>query len=136
MKVWFFKDRRKSSSGWKNIFYAVTAQGCHMTGGKNLAEAVYMAHDLIACLKDDDDFAEKFYDEPFDYLNDGIFDGDSRKLFVGMLEIDVELFGRRGWRRAGGSAPKKIFPARFKTLRRAFQLCRRTFSLGGVAHDD
>lgn len=80
MKVWFFKDRRKSSSGWKNVFYAVTAQGCHMTGGKNLAEAVYMAHDLVACLKDDDDFAaQKFYD---------------------------------------------------------VKICRRTFSLGGVAHDD
>ena len=90
MKVWFFKDRWKSSSGWKNIFYAVTAQDCHITDGKNLAEAVYMAHDLIA---------------------------------------DVELFGRRGRRRAGGSAPKKFFT-------RALKICRRTFSLGGVAHDD
>lgn len=71
MKVWFFKDRRKSSSGWKNIFYAVTAQGCHMTDGKNLAEAVYMAHDDFA--------AQKFYD---------------------------------------------------------VKICRRTFSFGGVAHDD
>ena len=135
MKVWFFKDRWKSSSGWKNIFYAVIAQGCHMTDGRNLAEAIYMAHDLIACLKDDD-FAEDFFAEPFDYLDDGIFDGDSRKLFIGALDLDVELSVGRGWRRAGDTAPKKFFHARFKTLRRAFQICRRTFSLGSVAHDD
>ena len=129
MKVWFFKDTWISSRGRKNVFSAVLAQGCHMTDGKNPAEAIYMAHDLIACLKDDD-LAEKIFVEPFEYLNNRIFETDSRKLFVGALDLDVELFGCRGWLRAGDKAPRKNIPARFKTLRRAFRLSYRKISLG------
>ena len=135
MKVWFFKETWKSSSGWKVAYYAVIAQGCHMTSGSTLAEAIYMAHDLIACVIEDCD-EEKNYDEPFDYLNDGIFDTDSRKLFIGLLEIDVELLGRRSWLRAGDKAPKTEQYPRFEMLWRAFRLTYRNFKFGGVANDD
>ena len=135
MKVWFFKETWKSSNGWKNAFYAVIAQGCHMTSGSTLAEAIYMAHDLIACVIEDAD-EEKFYDEPFEYLNDGIFDSDSRNFYVGSLNIDVELSWDRGWRRAGDKMPNTKQYARFEMLWRAFRLTYRNFELGGVAYDD
>ena len=95
MQVWFFKEAWKSSNGWKNAFYAVIAQDCHMIFGNNVPDAIYMAHDLIACVKEDVD-EEKFYYEPFEYLNDGIFDTDSRNLYVGELDIDIELSWDRG----------------------------------------
>ncbi len=128
MRVWFFKERWLSSNGWKAAHYAVTAQGCHMTCGINFPDAIYMAHDLIACLKDED---EKFYDEPFEYLNDGIFDTDSRNLFIGVLDLDVELFPNGGWCRAGDKPPKIFCHMRWKMLRRAFQLSyKKSFGEG------
>ena len=134
MKVWFFKESWKSSSGWKIAYYAVTAQGCHMTSGSTLAEAIYMAHDLTACIIEDAD-EEKFYDEPFEYLNDGIFDTDSRNFYVGELDIDVELSGRRGWLRTGDKAPNTKQYPRFEMLWRAFRLTYRNFKFGIVAQN-
>ena len=136
MKVWFFKETWKSSSGWKNAYYAVTAQGCHMTSGSTLAEAIYMAHDLIACVKEDGD-DEKIYDEPFDYLNDGIFNTDSRNFFIGSfdIDVDVEVFYKgwvRGWKRAGDKSPNTKHHMRVEMLWRAFRLTYRNFKLGGV----
>ena len=94
-----------------------------------------MAHDLIACVKEDCD-DEKFYDEPFEYLNDGIFDTDSRNIFVGELDIDVELFLQRGWFRVGDKAPNTKQHMRGEMLRRAFKLTYRNFTFGGERIDD
>ena len=131
MKVWFFKEDWKSSRGMKTAYYAALEQDCHMTDGRNLAEAIYMAHDLIACVKED--APKKIYDEPFDYLNDGIFDEDSRNLYVGSMEIDVDLFMYRGWlcawRRKGDKAPNTKQHMRVVMLRRAFQLSYKNFKL-------
>ena len=139
MKAWFFKETWKTSNGWKSAYDAVIAQNCHMTFGTTLAEAIYMAHDLIACVKEDCD-DEKFYDKPFEYLNDGIFDTDSRNIFVGELDIDVELFPYNGWlcgwRRAGDKAPNTKQHMRGEMLRRAFKLTYRNFTFGGERIDD
>ena len=135
MKVWFFKETWKALSVWKVSYYAVIAQHCHMTSGSTLAEAIYMAHDLIACVKEDCD-DEKFYDEPFEYLNDGIFDTDSRNFYIGELDIDVELLGDRGWLRIGDKPPNTKQHSRFEMLWRAFHLTYRNFKFGGVLDDD
>ena len=134
MKVWFFKKTWKSSGGWKTIYHAVTAQCCHMTSGSTLPEVIYMAHDLVACIKDDDD-EEKFYDEPFEYLNDGIFEVDSRNLYIGELDIDVDIYLQRGWVRAGDKAPKTRQHPRFEMIYRAFCLSYQNFKFGGVANE-
>ena len=137
MKVWFFSEKWKSSRGWKNAYYAVIEKGCHMTSGMNLAEAIYMAYDLIACLKEDFENENikpvKIYEEPFEYLNDGIFETDSRNCYIGSLDIDVELFPYNGWlcgwRRKGDKAPNTKQHMRVEMLRRAFQLSYKNFKL-------
>lgn len=54
MKVWFFYEKWKSSRGrWISGYDAVIAQDCNMTCGYNLVEALYMAYDLIGCVKED-----------------------------------------------------------------------------------
>ncbi len=127
MKVWFFKTDWQSSNGWKVAYEVVVAQNCHMTFGATLADAIYMAHDLIACLKDEVD-AEKFYDEPFEYLNDGIFDTDARNFYIGALDIDVDLIlNPYVWRRTGDRAPNTVQHMRFKMMRRAFKLTYKNF---------
>jgi len=129
MKVWFFYEKWKSSCGrWNNIYYAVIAQNCHMTFGYNLIESLYMAYDLIACVKEDAASA-KFYDEPFEYLN-GIWETDARNFYIGSLDIDVDVtLNPYSWRRKGDKAPDTGKFARFKTLKRAFKLCYKNFKL-------
>ena len=134
MKVWFFSEKWKSSRGWKNAYYAVLAQGCRMTDGRNLAEAIYMAYDLIACLKDMRDMEgikpDKIYDEPFDELNDGIFETDSRNFYIGSLEMDSDLvLNPYTWRRKGDKPPAKKQFMRFRMLGRAFQMSYKNFKL-------
>ena len=137
MKVWFFSEKWKSSSGWKNTYYAVIEKDCHMTYGRNLAEAIYMAHDMIACLKEDFENENikpiKNYEEPFEYLNDGIFEIDSRNFYIGSLDIDVDLFPYNGWlcgwRRKDDKAPNTKQHMRVEMLRRAFQLSYKNFKL-------
>ena len=131
MKVWFFCEHWKSSHGWKDSYEAVIAHDCHMTFGRNFADTIYMAHDLIACVKND--VPKKIYDEPFEELNDGIFEEDSRNLYVGSMEIDVDLFMYRGWlcawRRKGDKAPNTKQHMRGEMLSRAFQLSYKNFKL-------
>ena len=135
MKVWFFSEKWKSSRGWKNVYYAVIEKNCHMTFGRNLAEAIYMAYDLTACIKgDEENFKnEKIYEDPFEYLNDGIFETDSRNFYIGSLDIDVDLFPYNGWlcgwRRKGDKAPNTKQHMRGEMLRRAFQLSYKNFNL-------
>lgn len=128
MKVWFFYEKWKSSRGrWLSAYDAVIAQNCYMTFGQNLAESIYMAYDLIACVKEDS-ISEKIYDEPFEYLNDGIFETDSRNYYVGSLDIDVDItVNPYSWRRKGDKAPNTKQFARFKALKRAFEMCYKNF---------
>lgn len=130
MKVWFFYEKWKSSRGrWISGYDAVIAQDCNMTCGYNLVEALYMAYDLIGCVKEDSD-RERFYDEPFEYLNDGIFETDSRNFYVGSLDIDVDITLKPySWRRKGDKAPNTKQFARFRTLKRAFKMCYKNLKL-------
>lgn len=131
MKVWFFREHWKSSNGWKNSYEAVISHDCHMTFGRNFADTIFMAHDLIAGAKEYE--PKKIYDEPFEHLNDGIFDEDSRNLYIGSMEIDVDVFPCNGWlsawRRKGDKAPNTKQFMRVEMLRKAFQLSYKNFKL-------
>lgn len=131
MKVWFFKEKWKSSHGSKFAYYAFTSTGCHMTDGRNLAEAIYMACDLISCLKNNST-SETIYDEPFEYLDDGIFD-DSRNIYIGSLDIDVDISTCNNricsWWRNGDIIPNTHQFMRVEMLRRAFLLSYKNFKL-------
>lgn len=102
-----------------------------MTDGRNLAEAIYMACDLISCLKNNAT-AETIYDEPFEYLDDGIFD-DSRNIYIGSLDIDVDISTCDNricsWWRNGDIIPNTHQFIRVKMLRRAFLLSYKNFKL-------
>ena len=54
VKAWFFYEEFKGSKRrWYKGYDVMISAGGHMTCGATLAETIYMAHDLIACITDD-----------------------------------------------------------------------------------
>ena len=91
MKAWFFYSTEKGSKGRWNSAYEVMIQkdGC-MTFGSTLWEAVYMAHDLVACVTEGyGDCGEIRWVE--DYEKELAELGVSSDGYCGMMDIDLIL---------------------------------------------
>lgn len=128
MKVWFFYEGWKDSKGHRRpAYYAVTQIGSQITDGGTLQEAIYMAHDLKACMMD---FVDDFQDR---YLEDSRAAADEievpHEAYLGSMDIEVDLVGKRSWVRKGDSKPRKEMPMRIRTMERAFQLAYRDVKL-------
>lgn len=143
MKVWFFYEEFKGSKGhWHKGYDAMIDAGGHMTCGSTLAEAIYMAHDLIAGVISDDD------DMDLEYIGDYKAQAADLEIpessYVGFMDIDVDLLGGgswvrksddgwiktgSGWARKGDSKPKTRQPFRLRTLEKAFEMVYRNFQL-------
>lgn len=143
MKVWFFYEEFKGSKGhWCQGYDAMIDAGGHMTCGSTLAETIYMAHDLIACVTSDDG--------DMDLAPIGDYKAQAADLeipessYVGFMDIDVDLLGgdswvRKsddgwirtggGWVRKGDLKPKTRQPFRLCTLKKAFEMVYRNFQL-------
>ena len=115
---------------------------CHLTYGVNIKEAVYMAHDLIACLKDSEDTFK-----PFEYTLDEAFKDMeelevSSSTYIGTLDIDVdtrctgyvirqyknedepnEFYANIQWVSKGDKFPtSRYYHQRWNVLRKAYAL--------------
>ena len=121
VKVWFFKS--------KGCYEAMIEMGGYMTFGTTLAETIYMAHDLIACIIDDEDCNRELITDFMTEWKD--LEGDENA-YAGYMDIDVDFFGQggnSGWVRKGDLAPAKNQSARFVNMRRAFEMTYRNYEL-------
>ena len=128
MKVWFFFDTWLDSDGHSRpAYYAVIAQGGHITDGSTLPQAIYMAHDLIACLRCPPPLPEEPCITSF---------AEAAKIIelpkgncLGCMDIDIHLLPDKFWIRRGDLAPAKRQHSRIRMLERAFCLAYKGFVL-------
>jgi len=121
MKTWFFFDIWYNSDGhFHPVYYAVLEQGGYVTDGSTLSQAIYMAHDLIACLRCPPSFSKEPHISSV---------GEAAKIIevprencIGCMDIDVELLPDKFWIRRGDLAPAKKQPSRIRMQERAFCL--------------
>ncbi len=128
MKAWFFYSTEKGSKGRWNSAYEVMIQkdGC-MTFGSTLWEAVYMAHDLVACVTEGyGDCGEIRWVE--DYEKEFAELGVSSDGYCGMMDIDVDSTDT-GWVRKGDLQPRTRQHTRYGMYLRAFKLSYSGFRL-------
>lgn len=118
MNVWFFYERWKDHRGHAHpVYYAVTEVGGHVTDGSTASQAIYMAYDLVACIREFEQ-EETYIIRTKEEAEKLLCLSDIR--YVGRMTIDVELCGKRGWVRKGDGMPRKQMPPRFRMLERAF----------------
>ena len=121
MKTWFFREKWQDGKGrWRTAINAMIAMDGHFTYGNSMGEAIFMAHDLIACLKScplDDSYTPTWIN---DYSEDkrGYF---SDLPYIGMMDIDVDLI-KRGWLRKGDLPPSTRQHTRYRMYRKAFKM--------------
>lgn len=125
MHVWFFYDKWLDSCGHSHpVYYAVTETGGHVTNGSTLAQAIYMAHDVIACLTMppsicEDEMHILSVDEAAETMELPV------NSLVMELDIDIEHSKHGIWVRKGDPLPLKKAPTRIRMLERAFCLLYR-----------
>ena len=88
-----------------------------------------MAHDLLACMMD---FIDDFQDR---HLEDARAAADEievpRDSYLGGMDIEVDLVGKRSWVRKGNLQPVSEVPMRTRAFKKAFELAYRDVRLAG-----
>ena len=128
MKTWFFRKKWQDRKGrWRTAIYAMIAMDGHITEGGSVGEAIYMAHDLIACLKScsPDDSYKPTWLENYSENKWGLF---LDVPCIGMMDIDVDLI-KRGWLRKGDLPPSTRPHTRYRMYRKAFKMVYSSTSL-------
>lgn len=122
MKTWFFsgKDWQDRKGRWRTGIYAMVAMGGHITYGSSIWEAFFMAHDLIACVKDcppDESYKPIWLT---DYSENKYWD-TSYGTYIGTIDIDIDLVNN-GWIRRGDLAPATRQYTRYRMYKKAFKM--------------
>ncbi len=129
----FFYDRWLDSCGHSRPAYcAVTEVGGHVTGGSTLAQAIYMAHDLIACFT-----LPSFDMDEEEQITSAAEAASQIELSVDHLaaemDIAIEHLQNGFWVRKGDPLPTKNTSARIRMQERAFCLLYRSGLNRGTA---
>ena len=128
MKTWFIKDNPECyCRRWFTSYYAISEYGGHITDDYTLHQAIFMAHDLLAC---------HYYclarypeDSPSPILDDTAMKQRIEEYFPGLsilgtMDIDVDLT-KGGWVRKGDLPPATHQHFRTRQYRKAFALAYR-----------
>ena len=124
MKVWFFYDDWYDHNGnIRPAYYAVIERGGHVTDGNSFPQALYMAHDLIACL-----LTPPIFDE---IKNVSTLEEAAKEIelpkeqCIAEEDIGIDILPNWFWVRKNDPKPLKTQPPRMRMTERAFWLTYR-----------
>ena len=130
VKAWFFYEEFKSSKRrWYKGYDVMISAGGHMTCGATLAETIYMAHDLIACITDDIVEGRIGVEWLADWKQEAAELHIPETAYVGTMDIGVDILPGGGWVRRDDPIPRTRQPFRIRALKKAFEMTYKNFRL-------